>query len=415
MAEQTIGIHEYSNGLTLVTEAMPDVQSAAFSFLVPGGAVFDPAGENGTACLLSDMITRGAGERNTRELSEALDNLGVHRSESVGGMHVSLSGATVADHLTDALPIYADILRRPLLPSDQFEAAQAGVEQSLRAIEDEPRQKIMQELRRRCYPDPWGKPVDGSLDDLPAITADSVRNHFERCLRPNGAILGVAGKIDPAEIIDVIGELFGDWEAKPDLPLTVGPEGNPRDHIEHESAQTHIGLAYPSIPYRDPEYYTAWAAVGILSGGMSARLFTEVREKRGLCYAVSASLSTLKDHARVLAYAGTTNERAQHTLDAMLLSILWLGNGIAEQELERCKARAKSSLIMQQESTMSRASSVARDWYHLGRVTTLDEVHERVDSLTVDGVLDFVHQHPPRHLTILTIGPKPLEVPVEIS
>jgi len=414
MPDQTIAIHHFTNGLTLVTEVMPAVQSAAFSFLVPGGAVFDPAGENGTASILSDMITRGAGDRDTRELSEALDNLGLHRSESAGTEHLSISGATLADNIPDALRLYADILRRPLLPPDQFEAARSGVEQTLRGNEDEPRQRIMTDLKERCLPTPWGRPTDGKLDDLPAITAASVRNHYERCLRPNGAILGVAGNVDPAEMTDLIGELFGDWAEKPALPIETGNQGTPREHIEHDSAQTHIGLAYPSVPYRDPDYFTAWAAVGILSGGMSARLFTEVREKRGLCYAISAALTTLKDHARVLGYAGTTNERAQHTLDAMLLSILWLSNGVAEDELERCKARAKSSLIMQQESTIARSAAVARDWYHLGRVVTLDEVKQKVEAITVPAVMDFVHTHPPRDLTILTIGPKALEVPAEI-
>ena len=99
MTEQSISVHQFPNGLTLVTEVMSEVQSAAFSFLIPGGAVFDPVGENGTAAILSDMITRGAGDRNTRELSEALDNLGLHRSESVGSEHLSLSGATLADNI----------------------------------------------------------------------------------------------------------------------------------------------------------------------------------------------------------------------------------------------------------------------------------------------------------------------------
>src|SRR5690606_38584921 len=136
--------------------------------------------------------------------------------------------------------------------------------------------------------------------------------------------------------------------------------------------------------------------VSVLSGGMSARLFTEVREKRGLCYSVSASLTSLKHEARVLCYAGTTNERAQETLDVTIRELVRLGDGIEPEELARCQARAKSSLIMQQESTMSRASAVARDWYHLGRVTTLDEVRGHIDALTVDTVLDYVRAKPAR-------------------
>jgi len=415
MAKQDIITHTYANGLSLVVESMAEVQSAAFSMLIPGGSIYDPADANGTAAVLCDLMTRGAGDRDTRRLSEALDNLGVQRHETVGNAFQSFSGATISENLVEALTIYADIVRRPHLPPEQFDAAKIGVEQSLRATEDEPRQKIMREVRRRCYPQPWNRPNDGTLEELSNVTSDTVRGHFERSFRPNGAILGIAGRVDSQQLIDTVGELFGDWDAKPEPATETGPQGVSRDHLKHDSTQTHIGLAYPSVPYRDPDYYKAWAAVSVLSGGMSSRLFTDVREKRGLCYAVTASLHTLKDDARILGYAGTTNERAQHTLDAMLLSILWLGAGIGEDELARCKARAKSSLIMQQESTMSRSSSIARDWYHLGRVRTLDEVHDIIDALTVESVLEFVHDHPARHFTILTIGPKPLEVPVEVS
>jgi len=148
---------------------------------------------------------------------------------------------------------------------------------------------------------------------------------------------------------------------------------------------------------------------------MSARLFTEIREKRGLCYTVSASLSGMPGLGRVLCYAGTTSERAQETLDVTLHELTRLGDGIEESELERCKARAKSSLIMSQESTSSRASSIARDWFYLKRITTLDQINDEIQQLTTDRVLKYIHAHPAANFTVLTIGPQPLEVPSDIS
>jgi predicted Zn-dependent peptidase len=408
--EQKIETHVFPNGLTLIVEPMDDVQSAAFSMLVPSGSVFDPPGQNGSASVLSDLITRGAGPRDSKALSAALDNLGVQHDESVGSVHLGFTGASLAENLAPALKIYGDVVLRPHLPADQFEAAREGVAQALTALEDEPRQKIMIELRRRCYSAPWGLPTEGDLSDLPALTADSVRAHYERCFRPNDAIL-VAGKVDFQEVRDLTKEVFGGWRSKPAPGFNAGPRGPARDHIEHESTQTHIGIAYDAVPYRDPDYYAAWAAVSVLSGGMSARLFTEVREKRGLCYSVQASLNSLKDDARVLCYAGTTSERAQKTLDVTVHELKRLGEGIEEEELARCKARAKTSLIMQQESSIARSSSIARDWYHLGRVTTLDEVRSKIDALTVASVLDYVHRHPAGNFTMLTIGPQPLEEP----
>ncbi len=152
--------------------------------------------------------------------------------------------------------------------------------------------------------------------------------------------------------------------------------------------------------------------MSVLSGGMSSRLFTEVREKRGLCYSVSASLHNLKDHARVLCYAGSKTERAQETLDVMVAELKRLADGIGEDELERCRARAKSSLIMQQESSGARASSMARDWYHLGRVTTLEEVRRKIDELTVPAILEHLSRFPAKDFTFLTLGPTELALPV---
>jgi len=402
------------NGLTLVMEPMPDVQSAAFSLLVPSGSINDPPGQNGSAAVLCDLITRGAGDYDSKQLSLVLDNLGVQRSENAGSMHLSFSGATLAENLTQVLQVYGDILQRPRLPADQFPAARAGIEQALMALEDEPRQKVILELRRRCYPDPWGKPADGNRDDLANLSCDSVAAHYQRCFRPNDTILGVAGRFDVHEIQDVVQREFGDWAQQEAPEIVSGDLGERVDHIDHDSTQTQIGIAYHSVPYAHPEYFAAWAAVGVLSGGMSSRLFTEVREKRGLCYAVYASLNSLREQARVLCYAGTTVERAQETLDVTLQELVRLGEGIEAAELDRCRARAKSALIMQQESTFGRSAAIARDWYHLGRIMTLQEVHEQIESLTTDTVLDHVRRYPARDFTVVTIGPQALEVCLEV-
>ncbi|MGE3314431.1 MAG: M16 family metallopeptidase [Planctomycetaceae bacterium] len=415
MKDQDIQISTLDNGLVLVIEPMADVQSASFSLLVPSGSVHDPVGQNGSATVLCELLTRGAGEFDSKELSSALDNLGVQRHESVGPAHITFTGATLATNLPKALRIYGDILQRPHIPDEQFEAARLGVEQTLHALEDEPRQQIIIELRRRCFDLPWGLPSEGTLEDLDSITPDSVRAHYTRCFRPNGAIFGIAGNVDPKAIKKLVEEIFGGWKPIETPVVKTSASGPPRDHIEHDSTQTHIAIAYPEAPYRDPAYYEAWAAVSVLSGGMSSRLFTEVREKRGLCYSVHASLTSLKSDARVLCYAGTTAERAQETLDVTLREIFRLSEGIGEDELERCRARAKSSLIMQQESTLSRSSSIARDWYHLGRVTSLSEVRQRIDELSVDSILNHIRKHPPRDFTIVTIGPAPLEVTCEVS
>ena len=399
------------NGLTLVIEPMSEVQSAAFTLMVPSGCILDPVDKCGTTAVLCDLMVRGAGDFDSRQLCAALDNLGVQRSESIRTTHLVFSGATLANKLADTLRIYGDVVQRPKLPEAEFEAAVSGVAQSLMSLEDEPRQKLFLELRKRCYDAPWGRSPDGELKDLETLTQADVVSQFERFVRPNGVILGVAGRVDVDAIREVVSETFGNWTTRPDPVIETTPHLGPHDHITHDSTQTHIAIAYNTVPFKHEDYYAAWAAVAVLSAGMSSRLFTEVREKRGLCYSVYATMNTLPDEARVFCYAGTTNERAQETLDVTVAELRRLGEGIGEDELNRCKAIAKSSLVMQQESTFGRAGSVARDWFQLGRITTLEEVRKKIDDLTTERVLDFVHRFPAEDFTIVTVGPQALNLP----
>lgn len=403
---QQIESFRLSNGLTVLIEKMPDVQSAAMTLLIPSGCVRDLPGKCGTASILTEMFPRGAGGYSARDYCSRLDNLGLQRNISVGTSHITFTAATTADRLCESLREFSRMILTPHLSDDDFEPARDLVAQSLTAMEDEPRQRLGKALRQHSFPSPWGNSAEGELSDLPQISIQDIRRHFDGLIRPNEAILGIAGNVDSVEVCRTISMIFDDWSPG-ELPSVVnGSRPDPFYHMTHDSTQTHIGLSWSSVPYHDARYYEAWAAVSLLSGGSSSRLFTEVREKRGLCYAISASLNTLKEEGRVFAYAGTTNERAQETLDVMVAEILRLHEGITDDELQRCKARAKSALIMQQESTTARASSMARDHYHLGRVVTLDEVNARIDGLTVKGVRDFAAEFAPREMVLVTIGPQ---------
>jgi len=411
---QKIHSHTFDNGLVLIAEPMQGVESAAFSFRVPAGSAHEPLQRGGLGTIACELALRGAGERDSMQFVTDLDNLGVERDANVSDAHTSFSGATLSKNLFPALAIYADVLRRPHLPEDQLEPTRAVALQELAAIEDEPAQKVMLELRRRHFPDPWGRPSQGNREALDSISIRDVREHIHNCYRPNDAVLGVAGRIDWKALVDHVGKLCGDWSQQPVSEASVGRAGPPHEHLLHDSNQTQIGVAYTSAAYRDADYFQAWGAVGVLSGGMSSRLFTEVREKRGLCYSVYAVHQSLRDRGSVLCYAGTTSQRAQETLDVLLGELSRLAKGIEPNELDRLKARIKSALIMQQESSSARASSIARDWYYLGRVRTLDEVESLVDGLTCGSINHYLENHPPGDFTIVTLGQKELEVPLGV-
>ncbi len=407
---QEIHQHTFPNGLTLLAERLDYVRSAAVNFLVPAGCVHDPANAHGTASMLAEMITRGAGERDSRELSLALDSLGLDHNESVGQLHIRFWGATLARSLPAALELYADILRRPHFPDDELEPVQALALQDLQGLEDDPRGKTMVELRRRHWPLPLGQDRRGTPESIGRVKIKTIREHFKRHFTPRGTIIAVAGNIEWQPLRDQIERLFGDWtgEAPPALKLKQ-PLGG-AEHLAKDTTQTQIALAYPSVPFGEPEYYAAMGAVQVLSGGMGARLFTEVREKRGLCYAVGASYQTFKERAAVLCYAGTTTERAQETLDVTIAELRRLVEGITEEEVQRVRAGLKSSVIMQEESTSARAGVLSSDWYYLGRVRSVEEIQQAIDTLTPESILAHVRRHPPQDFTIVTLGKNPLEL-----
>jgi predicted Zn-dependent peptidase len=407
---QQIHQHTFANGFTLVAERMDHVRSAAFYFLVPAGCIHDPPAHRGIATVLSELMMRGAGNRNSRQLSDALDNLGIDHSETVGGIHLRIWGATLARNLPAALELYADILRRPHLPAGEIDAVKSLAQQDLVGLEDEPGQQMFIALRQRHYPPPLGQDSRGTEQGIDSLNERVLRAHFRRLVRPRGTVLSVAGNIEWPALRDKVGQLFADWHGGEEPLLELGTAERGYQHVSKETAQTQIGIAYESVPFGNPDYYNAVGAVNVLDGGMSARLFTEVREKHGLCYSISASYQTFKDRASILCYAGTTTPRAQETLDRTLHELRRLQEGVELDEVERLRVGLKSSLIKAEESTTSRAGTLASDWYFLGRVRTIDEIQQALNGLTPQSIVEHVRRYPPERFTIATLGEAPLEV-----
>jgi predicted Zn-dependent peptidase len=412
LVPQEVYQHVFENGLTLLAERMEHVRSAALCFLVPAGCGYEPPEQAGLAGVVAEMITRGAGDRDKEELADALDRLGVDRGESVGVVNMRFRASTLAKNLPAALDVYADVLLRPHLPEEELPPVVDLAVQDVNALEDEHATRALLALYKQIYPTPLSNDHRGTLEGLAAITPQAVRQHHARRFGPQGTILAVAGNVDWAALRDQVGRLFGDWKGGPVEAFVLGGTAPPRAHLAKEKVeQTQIAVAYPSVPVGDPDYYQAMGAVEVLSGGMGARLFTEIREKEGLCYSVNASFQPLKDRGAVVAYAASLNHQAQRTLDKLLEELQRLPKGIEAEEVDRVRVGLKTSLIMEQESVSARAGGLASDWYYLGRVRPVEEVHQAVEGLTPESILAHLHRHPPRDFRVATLGPAPLTVP----
>jgi predicted Zn-dependent peptidase len=403
--------HTFANGLTLLCEKMPGMQSAAMTLLLPAGSANDPADRSGAATVLAELTLRGAGQRDSRQLTDYLDSLGLQRSSGVGVHHTRFACAAVAAKVIESLPTYADIVQRPHLPEAGFAPARDLALQSLAGLEDEPRQKLLIKLREWHWPNPLGRSSLGEKQHLEKLTLEHCRADFKLRYHARDSIIALAGNIDFSEVKGAVEQSFGRWNGKMHEEIRIlPPPGN--YHFEHaKSEQTHIGIAYESVPETHEDYYTARMAVECLSGGMSGRLFTEVREKRGLCYSVGASYSSLKGYGSVLGYAGTSNDRAQATLDCFVAELHRLSEGVTKDELDRAKVGLKASIIMSGESTSGRCGAIAHDYFIRGRIRTLEEISQAIDATSVERVNDYLKRSQPGPFTIVIVGPKELKLP----
>jgi predicted Zn-dependent peptidase len=406
---KTTRTHRLANGLTIVGEPMADKRAAAWAFLVPSGASTEPAELSGITNLLEGLSYRGAGNRNSRQLSEALDDLGIDRGGGSDVEYATWGGATLGDYLDEALGLYADILQRPQLPADEWQAQRDLALQALESLEDAPARKMFVQLRKVYFPGVHGRSPMGTPEGLNAITHEALRADWEARIRPGGSILALAGGIDFDKVVARVEQLFSGWEGTPPAAAPPAPVTTSQfHHIKQDTAQQQIGIAYKGVPSTDPDFYNYRVAISVLSGGMGARLFTEVREKRGLVYSVSASAASLRDCGFTLAYAGTTPERSQETLDVLLGELKRMKEGVTANEVERAKVGMLSSLVMQEESSRARAAGIARDQFVLGRVRPLDEVTDAINRVTPETIAAFYEKHPAQNFTVVTLGPHDL-------
>ena len=411
MVQPVIRSHTLPNGLTLVAEANPDVRSAAFQILIPAGAASEPASALGLTSVLENLSYRGAGSRDARQISDDLDQLGVQRGGGTDLEYTVFTGALLADDLGQALGIYADIVRRPALPADGLDGARQLCLQRLSSVDDNPTQKLFIRLAAAYFSDPYGRSPLGTRAGLESITTDTIRADHANRYRPDGAILAVAGRFDWASLVDRVENLFSDWVGKgPENPLPDSAGRTRYLHVQEDSAQEQIGVAWPDVTADHPGYYASRMGIQVLSGGMGARLFTEVREKRGLVYSVTAFTRTVRGAGLALAYAGTTPERRQECLDVLLGELQRLPDDVSEEELLRARTGLLSSLVLQGESCSARAAAIGRDQFILGRVRSLDEVRAGIESVTRESLLAHLRAHPARDFTIATLGPAPVEL-----
>lgn len=411
LSPQQIFTHQFDNGLTLIADSMPWRESVSLAMALPAGYRYDPPAKQGLANLVSEMVQRGCGDYNSRQFMETQERHGIDLGIRVSNYYSLVSATMQHQRLQPCLDLLGDVVRRPRLEQEQFADARLTCLQDVRAMEDDLNQKVMLELNQLFYGQPDGNCSEGTLETVEGIQYQDVLDFYQTHYSPQQTLISVAGKFDWDLLRDQVEELLADWQGLAPGPVEIVPPQHGYRHLSLSSEQTHIGIAYPGPSFTDPDYYLNRGAVGVLSGGMSSRLFYEVREKRGLCYSVSASSHSLKDRGSVMVYSGTSNQRAQETLDVILQQIQHLQQGISADELRRLKIQLRTVLVGEQESSRARARGLAFDWFYLGHLRTLSQIQQVIEDLTVERINQFLEQNPPPFFDIVTLGEQPLVVP----
>lgn len=409
-----IHVRTLGRGERLVVERLDAVRSAAVCWMVPGGSAHDPPEQLGRSSIWQELLMRGVGGRDSRGQADAIDRLGVGRSVDVGTFYVRVGATMLGDRLVEALPLLVDMVLSPSMADEDFGPAVDLALQSIASLADNPHERCVIEARRRHMPEPINRSGMGTVEGISRLTPQGLRRDWAATARPEGSILAIAGAADADTIASALDRLLGSWNGSTPPP-SRGP--TPPRGYAHQSDQTNqvqviVCHDAPAEPHADS--LLEKIVLSVLSGGMSGRLFTEVREKRGLCYSVSAGYRGDRDFGSVTAYVGTTPERAQESLRVLMAELRRIGdpapeNRISADEFQRAVAGMKSRLVFSGESTAARASALAADMHVHGRPRSLGEIADAIDRVTLDQVNDYLGRRTLGTLTIQTLGPEPLD------
>lgn len=408
-------------GATLIVENIPGVRSVGMTWTFPGaGGASDPADRRGVSAMWEELLMRGAGSLSSRAQADVFDTLGFSRSADATTSYFSITGAGLGSRLEEALPLFVDMVRRPRFDEASIEPARDLCLQAIEALKDDPQERASALLREKHMRPPFDRSSLGTVEGLRAVCREDAAGGWLMRTGPEGAIITLAGAVRADHAAGLLDGLLRGWRGGGREPEPTGEAERGYHHVTDETNQEQILIAHDAPAERDEDSMVERVIVAALSGGMSSRLFTEVREKRSLCYSVHASYRSERDDGRVVAYVGTTPERAQEALDVLWRELTRInrssggsgdGDTISAEEYARAVVGLKSRTVMAGESTGARAAALAADWRRLGRARSLDEILAAVDAATLARVHARLAMRAPGKATVVTLGPTELKSP----
>jgi predicted Zn-dependent peptidase len=405
--------HTFENGLQMVGQRMPSLASVTFGVQLAAGLRDEPKDKLGLTYLLSEMMFQGTESRSVRQLTEDFEAIGARKGGESSNEFARYSAQIVSDRFDRALELIADVVLHPAFPTDELEQMRAVQLQDIRRRDDEPMRRIFDIVRERFYGGTnLGRRALGTAESVSGLTRDDLLSFWQNRYHPQGSLFSIAGNFDWDHAVAEVGKRLGEWSgAAPASEVQLPKPYTTIDIEPNEGNQEHIGMAFPFPIYGDPDYYAASVVSEIFGGGMTSRLFREIREKRGLVYSVASIFSPNGVFGACFLYAGTTPEKAHETVHVMLEELRKLqSEGVTDDELTRAKVQLKSELVMRGESSSARMGALARSWWFERKLTTIQELKEAIDGVTREQILGLLQRYTPTEpLVIGAIGPRTQE------
>ena len=382
----SVEITKLPSGLTVITDTMAHLETAALGVWTGVGGRDEKPDEHGMSHLLEHMAFKGTATRSAREIAEEIEAVG-------GDLNAATSTETTAYYtrvlkadVPLALDVLSDILANPSFDAEELEREKSVIEQEIGAAQDTPDDVVFEHLSEMCYPDQsMGRSLLGTPQTLAAFTPGSLRGYLSKHYHGPEMVVSAAGAVDHQQVVEEAARRFASFESAPapkPSPASFGKGGTRVIHRDLE--QAHLTLALEGVPQSDLSLFSLQAFTNILGGGMSSRLFQEVREKRGLCYSIYTFHAAYSDTGFFGLYTGTDPADAPEMVDVIVDELNDAVETLTDAEVARAKAQMKAGLLMGLESCSTRAEQMARHILAYGRPLTSEELVARIEAVSVE-------------------------------
>ena len=382
-----IRVTRLPSGLTVVSERMDRVETVSFGAYVATGTRHELAEENGVSHFLEHMAFKGTERRSAAAIAEEVEAVGGHINAYTAREQTAYYVKVLKEDTALAADIIGDILTHSTFEPEELERERGVILQEIGQANDTPDDIIFDHFQEAAFPaQPMGRPVLGTEDVIRGLSRSALTGYMRRHYPANNVVVAAAGNLRHEQVLDLVHRHFADLPGEKPPPVTPGLYRGGEFREDRDLDQVHIVLGFPSVAYDDPDYYPVLLLSTLLGGGMSSRLFQEIREKRGLVYSIYSFSAPFMDGGLFGIYAGTGEAEAEELMPVTLEELRKVQQGVSEAELHRARAQVKASLLMSLESTGSRCEQIARQIQVFGRIVPTAETVAKLNAVTVESV-----------------------------